>query len=250
MSHRRIGVLVPAGNTLHAREFVALEAMAPPASPIEFVFRDFSYPAPGVGDFCSALAMQFAPPLAQLRAAGVSAVLIGCTAASMRCASPAYDAALAELAGAPVITAAGATRWALHALGLQRIVVATPYGAASNTIVRDYLESLGVTVAAIEGFGYDASPEIWAREVPQVDGPRGVEFALQIESRAAAPAVQGVYFPCTGMASVEAIGAYETRTGRVAIGSVLAGYWATLGLLGLLAPAPAGPKLLAAPFRR
>lgn len=231
MTSTRIGVLVPAGNTIHEREFDALRAAT--GCNVEFAFRPFDYPAAGVADFCSALIAQFAVPLRELRAWGAEVVLVGCTAASMRCATPAHDAALAELAGAPVVTAARATREALAALALERIVVATPYGAASNRIVRDFLESLDVRVVAIEGLGYDADPALWKTEVPRVDGERGCEFAQQIEARAGAANIQGAYFPCTGMASIDAIARYESRTGRSGVSSVLAGFWAALGRAGI-----------------
>lgn len=251
MNPIRIGVLVPAGNTIHEREFRALQSAAPAASPaaqVEYAFREFTYPAADATDFCAALFERFAAPIAELRAWGASVVLIGCTAASMRCATAAHDAALERLAGAPVVTAARATREALDALSLARIVIATPYGAASNEIVRRFVESLGVQVAAIEGFGYDVDADTWKAQVPRVDAARGCEFALQIEARAAAPRAQGAYFPCTGMASVEAIARYESLTGRIGLSSVLAGYWAALGRAGIADLRLAGPKLLHRPF--
>lgn len=250
MTATRIGVLVPAGNTIHEREFEALRAAT--GCDVEFAFRPFEYPAAGVADFCSALFAQFATPLRELRAWGAEVVLIGCTAASMRCATAAHDAALAELAGGPIVTAARATREALTALALKEIVIATPYGAASNRIVRDFIESLAVNVVAIEGFGYDADPALWKTEVPRVDGERGCEFALQIEARAATTKIQGAYFPCTGMASIDAIARYESRTGRYGVSSVLAGFWAALGRAGIdlrrSGGSQTGPRLFTRPF--
>ena len=250
MTSTRIGVLVPAGNSIHEREFEALRAAAHRA--VEIDFRPFEYPAAGVADFCSALFAQFAAPLQELRSRGAEIVLVGCTAASMRCATVAHDAALAEIAGVPVVTAARATREALTALALKEIVIATPYGAASNRIVREFVESLAVHVVAIEGFGYDADPALWKTEVPRVDGERGCEFALEIEARAGAANIQGAYFPCTGMASIDAIARYESRTGRCGVSSVLAGFWAALGRAGIDLrrddASTIGPRLFARPF--
>lgn len=250
MASTRIGVLVPAGNSIHEREFEALRAATD--RELNFAFRPFEYPAAGVADFCSALFAQFAAPLHELRAWGAEVVLVGCTAASMRCATDAHDAVLADLAGVPVVTAARATREALTALALKEIVIATPYGAASNRIVREFVESLAVNVVAIEGFGYDADPALWKAEVPRVDGVRGCEFALEIEAHAGTASIQGAYFPCTGMASIEAIALYESRTGRCGVSSVLAGFWAALGRAGIDLrrddASKIGPRLFARPF--
>ena len=250
MASTRIGVLVPAGNSIHEREFEALRAATD--RELNFAFRPFEYPAAGVADFCSALFAQFAAPLHELRTWGAEVVLVGCTAASMRCATDAHDAVLADLAGVPVVTAARATREALTALALKEIVIATPYGAASNRIVREFVESLAVNVVAIEGFGYDADPALWKAEVPRVDGVRGCEFALEIEAHAGTASIQGAYFPCTGMASIEAIALYESRTGRCGVSSVLAGFWAALGRAGIDLrrddASKIGPRLFARPF--
>ncbi len=167
----RIGVLVPAGNTIHEREFDALR----PAG-VAFRFAGFAYPPADAADFCVDLAARMAEPVAALREWGARLLLVGCTAASMRCADPASEARLAQLAGVPVVTAASAVRDACAALGLKRLVVATPYGAASNGIVTRYLRSIGieVTVAAIRGLDLDRSPEVWKREVPALSPRAGL----------------------------------------------------------------------------
>ena len=55
------------------------------------------------------------------------------------------------------------------------------------------------------------------------------ELGLSID---AAP-VEALYLPCTGLASIEAIGLWERRTGKPAISSVQAGFWASLQRLGV-----------------
>jgi hypothetical protein len=136
----RIGVLVPAGNTIHEREFLALRPEG-----VEFRFAGFAYPPAGAADFCADLFAHMRAPVAELRAWGAQALLVGCTTASMLCADPAREAQLQSLAGVPVVTAASAVREALAALGLRRIAVATPYGARGNGVVVDYLRTIGIT---------------------------------------------------------------------------------------------------------
>lgn len=220
----RIGVLVPAGNTIHEREFAALRPDG-----VAFRFSGFSYPPADAADFCVDLTTRMAAPIAELRAWGAQLLLVGCTAASMRCADPATESRVAQLAGVPVVTAASAAREACAALGLRRVAVATPYGAASNGIVSRYLASIGVEVAAIRGLDLDRSPEVWKREVPALTPQQVCELGLSIDG----PAVEALYLPCTGLASIEAIELWERRTGKPALSSVQAGFWASLRRLGL-----------------
>ena len=232
----RIGVLVPAGNTLHEREF---EALRPEG--VAFRFAAFTYPPAGAADFCVDLTTRMAPPIAELRDWGAQLLLVGCTAASMRCADAQTDGRLARLAGVPVVTAASAAREAFAALGLKRVAVATPYGAASNGIVSRFLESIGVHVDAIRGLDLDRSPEVWKREVPALTPQQVCELGLSID---AAP-VEALYLPCTGLASIEAIERFERRTGKPALSSVQAGFWASLRRLGVDGRRTGAGRLLA-----
>ena len=220
----RVGVLVPAGNTIHEREFAALRPEG-----VEFRFAGFSYPPMGTPEFCADLFTQMAAPVAELKAWGARAMLVGCTTASMLCADPAREAQLQQLAGVPVVTAASAVRDALAALGMKRIAVATPYGARGNGVVVDYLRTLGIETVAIRGLDLDRSPEVWKREAPALTPQQVVELGQSIDS----PAAEAMYLPCTGIGSVEAIDLYERRTGKPALSSVQAGFWATLRSLGI-----------------
>jgi maleate cis-trans isomerase len=220
----RIGVLVPAGNTVHEHEFAMLR---PPG--VEFAFRGFAQPGADAGGWCAELLDRMSAPIAELREWGASVLLVGCTAASMRCADPASRAELGRRAGVPVVTAAGASRAALAALGARSVAVATPYGPASNAVVTRYMRSAGIDVAAIEGLGYDASPELWKQGTASLVPARLLDYALSID----VPRADAMYFPCTGVASIEAIARYEARTGKRATSSVQAGFWAALHCAGV-----------------
>ncbi len=232
----RVGVLVPAGNTIHEREFAALR----PAG-VEFRFAGFSYPPMGTSDFCANLFDQMQAPVADLRAWGAQALLVGCTTASMLCADPAREAELQRLAGVPVVTAASAVRAALGALGLARLAVATPYGARGNGVVVDYLRSIGIETVAIRGLDLDRAPEVWKREAPALTPQQVVDLGLSIDG----PAAEALYLPCTGIGSVEAIDLYERRTGKPALSSVQAGFWATMRRLGVDARQGGAGRLVA-----
>jgi maleate cis-trans isomerase len=220
----RVGVLVPAGNRVHEREFNRLN----PAG-VNFRFGGFSYPRAGSSSFCDDLVVQFTQPIQELTGWGANLVLIGCTTASMTCADEAYIAKLQAIAGVPVITAASASREAINALGVRSVSVATPYGELNNRIIAEFLESIGVEVAAMQGLDLDRSVETWLTGQPTLTPQRVLDFSLSVDVEQA----QALYLPCTGMSSLEAIEMFERQTGKAAFSSVQAGYWASLRRLGL-----------------
>jgi maleate cis-trans isomerase len=221
---RRIGVIVPAGNIVHEYEFARMRPEG-----VRFRFAPFVYPARDASDFCGALIDQFAPPLKEMRAWGAEAVLVGCTTASMLCGAPDHVARMERLAGVPVVTAAGAVQEAMNALGLKSVAVATPYGARSNAVVSEFLERSGVRVSAIAGFGYDSSPETWREKATTLTPPEVTALCLSVDR----PDAQGLYLPCTGIRSVEALAGLERDRGKPALSSVQVGFWAALHRLGL-----------------
>ena len=225
VEHRyRVGVLVPQGNTVHAAEFNRM-----PHDQAEFRFEPFALPQPGAGDFCRTLVEAVRAPMPARRDWGVDAMLLGCTAASMSSEGTRWQAELERLASVPLVTAAGASRDAFAALGLQRLAVATPYGAASNAIVRAFLERSGIVVVALEGLGLDETAERWTAAAPTLTVERVLDYSLSVDT----PEADGVYLPCAGMISVAVIHAYEQRTGKPATSSVQASYWSILATLDL-----------------
>jgi maleate cis-trans isomerase len=196
---------------------------------VRFHFAPFTYPARDAADFCGELALKYAAPLQEMRAWGAELVLIGCTTASMACGAPEHIAPLEKLAGVPVITAAGAVREAITALGLRTVAVATPYSAPSNRIVADFLERSGLRVSAIRGLEYDTSPQIWREKATPLTPPEVQAFCASIDQ----PDADALYLPCTGIRSVEALSALEDQCRKPAFSSVQAGFWASLRRLGL-----------------
>jgi maleate cis-trans isomerase len=219
----RVGVLVPPANTVHEREFARLR----PAN-VSFRFGDFSYP-PANGDFCEGFLAQLAAPIKTLTEWGADLILVGCTTASMICASEVFSAKLEAMAGVPVITAAEASHRALLALRVRAVSVATPYGMPNNRIIADFLAARGVAVAAIAGMDLDRSVPIWLAAQPSLTAEHVLEFSLSVDVEAA----QALYLPCTGMGSLDAIAGFEHRAGKPAFSAVQAGYWASLRRLGI-----------------
>jgi arylmalonate decarboxylase len=229
----RIGVLVPAGNVVHEREFARLR---PPT--VSFRFAGFNYPPAGPA-FCTDMLHEFEAPLHELGAWGARLVLVGCTTASMLCEAEHWQAGLQAIAQVPVITAAAAVSEALAALNIRCLAVATPYGEVNNRIIVQYLESRQVTVASIRGIALDRSPEVW-RTAPTVTADQMLDFGLGVDVDAA----EGLYLPCTGVVSLEVLEPFERRRGKPALSSVQAGFWASLRHLGIDGRRAAGGRLL------
>ncbi len=218
----QIGVLVPAGNVVHEREFARLQPEG-----VHFRFLGFSYPAAS-SDFCLDLANDMQAPIEELKAWGAELVLVGCTTASMLCADEAWRARLEKVAGVPVVTAASASRQAIAALGATAVAVTTPYGELNNRIVSNFLESQGVEVAALQGQNLDRSLDVWLARAPTMTTQEILEFSLSVDVARA----QAMYLPCTGIGSLEALDLFEKKAGKPALSSVQAGYWASLRRLG------------------
>lgn len=221
--HIRIGALVPTGNVVLEREFRRLSPRA-----VDVRVLGFSYPGVG-GDFCADLAHTARAPLDELVAWGAQLIFFGCTAASMRCDAPEHHAALEAIAGVPVITAAQAVLAALAALRVRRLTVATPYGAAGNSLINEFLSAHNAEVAAIKGLEFDRSPEIWSARAPTLPPQELLDFSLSFDS----PASQALFLPCTAVGSLDTIELFEQRTGKPAVSSVQAGFWASLQRLGV-----------------
>lgn len=219
----RLGALVPAGNVVLKREFSRLSR-----EPVEIRVLEFSYPAAGA-DFCADLVAAAQRPVRELRDWGAALIFLGCTAASMTCHTDERVDALARHVAVPIITAAGAVLEALAAVRATALTVATPYGANGNRVIVNFLTSQRLSVAAIDGFEFDQSPEVWAGRVSSVPAKELLDFSVRLDT----PLANALFLPCTAMDSLETIRLFEQQTGKPAVSSVQAGYWACLRRLGV-----------------
>jgi maleate cis-trans isomerase len=219
----RIGLVVPRGNVVHERE---IEQLRPRG--VTFRTLPFDYPL-GADDFCTSFTAALQPVLREFRHWGAEAVLVGCTTASMMCAPREFASELAEAAGAPVITAAAASKRAAEALGVCRLAVASPYGDPNNAILTAFLHSQGFEIVSMEALGLDVDLATWrAKAIPMP-----AEEVLALCLAADVDRAEAVYLPCTGVGSLGAIELFERRTGKLAFSSVQAGFWATLREVGI-----------------
>lgn len=221
---RRIGVLVPLTNEAHAREFAQLCRPG-----LQFEFREFAGPPATSPNYCDELVACMLPAMRELRDWGAEAMLLGCTAATMQCGSDECFAKFEAAADVPIVTAARAARDAARALNVRSLCVATPYSEPGNEGVRRYLESQALAVSGIRGLACDTSAEAWKAGLRSLTPQRLLELGLSADS----PEAAALYFPCTAVDSLATIELYERATGKPALSSVQAGFWAMLRRMGI-----------------
>jgi maleate isomerase len=168
-------------------------------------------------------------------------VAFGCTSAAMTMGEETIFAEIRKvrpgIACTTPITAAFA---AFKALGAQRIGVLTPYEPKVNEIVRSYLDSNGVKVAAFGTWNKILDPEA-ARITPQSveDGVARLVAAAELDA---------VFVSCTSIRLAERIEAIEARVGIPVTSSDHALAWHTLRLAGVDDMVPGAGRLFTLPL--
>ncbi len=113
---------------------------------------------------------------------------------------------------------------ALRALGVRRLVVATPYLDEINQRAAEYLEQEGFEVLAISGLKLEKDSDM-VRVAPDYI----VEFALSLDRKDA----DGIFISCGALRTLEVVGEIEARAGKPVISSNQAMIWDTLRLAGI-----------------
>ena len=124
------------------------------------------------------------------------------------------------------ITTSSAVVSALHALGLKRVFMISPYPDDILDGAIRFLAHYGVTVKHSYSFKHKDSLENW-RRAPQ-DIANVLEAHLHLLSD-----VDGVFLGCTNLRSMELIGAMERRAGLPVVSSNSATLWRGLKAAGL-----------------
>jgi maleate isomerase len=138
-----MGVLVPSSNSVVEPELAALR---PPG--VSNQTARFTLDANVLDSIADAAVM--------VAACGADAVLVALSAEVFPNGLALLQAgadAVAARTGRPVYTASHATVAAIHALGVRRVSVVTPFGPDAGRHVRDAYEAEGLTVAAVTGLG-------------------------------------------------------------------------------------------------
>ena len=164
-----------------------------------------------------------------------AAVAYGCTSGSFirgLAGEAALVAGMVE-AGAPrAVTTSGAVIAAVHALGIQKVAVVTPYDEAVGAKLRAYLNEAGVEVAAQNDMGLTG--RIWT--VPN-------EVTADLVRRTARGGGDAVLLSCTNLRTYDLIASLEQELGVPVLSANQVTMWAVLAAVGVAAVGP-GQSLL------
>jgi maleate isomerase len=143
---------------------------------------------------------------------------------------------MAQRWGIPVTSTMLAATEAMHHLGLQRVVVTSPYPDSHHEAERDYLEQTGIEAMAMQGMGLEQGPE-FARVTP--------EEILQFSLDAWDDAADGLFISCMNFDALPAVQALEDQIGKPVVTSHSATLWRALALADIREPIRGSGRLLA-----
>ncbi|WP_254446510.1 Asp/Glu racemase [Ruegeria sp. HKCCD8929] len=209
----KIGVLVPFTNTNLEPD---LELMRPPGTTLHFQ-RLGGYHVdeiPGVDQMAGLGASDIAHDLRMISGVRPSAVLYGCTSATLT-HGPSFDADLAARiktgSGALSLTAAGSLIAAIKAIGATKVGFSSPYVGEINDQAIAFLAENGIETANRADIG---------RELGNYgQGELTPDEVFDLSCRADHPQAQAIVLSCTDMRSVEAIDRIEATLGKPVITS-------------------------------
>ena len=148
-----------------------------------------------------------------------------CTSASLVIGQDRVEALLrAGNPGAKASSIIAAVLRAFGALGVRRIVAATPYLDEVNTAERDYLAARGIEVLDIQGLNLALDSEM-VRVAPG--------FLLDWAASLDVAGAEAIFISCSALRAAEVIEALEARTGKPVVTSNQAVAWDALRLAGI-----------------
>ncbi|HKY07092.1 MAG TPA: hypothetical protein VJQ55_02580 [Candidatus Binatia bacterium] len=142
----------------------------------------------------------------------------------------------------PASTILTAVTGACHALGLRRVVMASPFPEEQDERLARFLAHDGIEVVAFRGLGYANASAIW--DLPPETG-YDVATSLLREN----PNVDGVYMPCNKWRVVSVIERIEKESGKPVVTNTQAWVWEALRAMGMKEPVRRYGRLLSNAIR-
>jgi len=139
--------------------------------------------------------------------------------------------------GLPATTMSNGVIDGLHAVGANRVAVATAYNDEVNDRLRAFLAEHDLEPRVVTGLGIEA-----VADVDRVTQNDLLEFGARV--RASAPDADSLLVSCGGFRTLELIAPLEDRTSVPVISSMPHGLWAGARLVGLSGSAPGYGTLL------
>jgi arylmalonate decarboxylase len=137
----------------------------------------------------------------------------------------------------PASTVLTAVTGGCQALGLKRVVMATPFPEDQDERLVRFLAHDGIEVVAFRGLGCPNADVIW--ELPPESG-----YDLATSLLREHPDVDGVYMPCNKWRIVSVIDRIENESGKPVVTNTQAWVWEALRAMGMKNPIPGYGRLL------
>lgn len=174
--------------------------------------------------------------------ARVDIIAFACTAASL-IGGKGYDqkiaGRIAQATGLPATTTTSAVIAALRTLGIERLILVTPYNELITKKEKDFLEEEGFQVLSYQGLGlndayqqYETNPGRWYELVKEMD---------QRQS-------DGAFISCGGIRVLDVVDHLEMNLGKPVVTSNQALVWHCLRIMGIQKPIPGYGRLLRFPL--
>ncbi|MBI2999760.1 MAG: hypothetical protein HYY46_15120 [Deltaproteobacteria bacterium] len=146
-------------------------------------------------------------------------------------------AAVKEITSTPASTVLTAVARACQALGLRRMVMASPFPEAQDARLMRFLAHDGIEVVGHRGLGCENSKVIWA--LPPETGYDLASSLLQDH-----PDVDGLYMPCNKWRITPVIERIETEFRKPVVTNTQAWVWEALRGMGMARPVLGYGRLL------
>ena len=131
---------------------------------------------------------------------------------------------LSAKAGIPVFAGISAEIEALKAMGIRKVVVATPYPEESNQRLEKFLTDGGFQVLGMGGAGITLNADI-------SDQPLHAAYRIAKELYFQSPEADGVFIPCNRWPVIEHVALLEREIGKPVVAAGQAYIWHALELL-------------------
>ncbi len=234
---KRIGLIVPSVN-------VVLEQDLRQFLPTQVSAHVTRIRLTGTSQADLTQALDAVPGAASMLAdAGMDAIGLACTGASMLGGPGGERALSAEIQAAVGVPATNTTEALLDAfrsLEVRRVALFSPFDDRFNQAEAAMLEAAGLEVVRTVGLGI-ANPQLCADIMPD-----------DIVTQAVAaddPQADAVFLSCANLRGFAAVAALEKRLGKPVVASNQAIVWAMLRLAGIPAELPSGGRLFTSKLR-
>lgn len=238
----RIGIIIPSVNTTFEPECyrLALEGVS------------FHFSRMNLGDLSleglREMGKNARAKGRELAAAGVDLIVFGCTSGSFA-EGKEHDIRLQreleEETGVPALTTSTAIVQALKSLSLRTLAICTPYSEELNARQKEFFESQGLRVTAIQGLGMVKKTPFFplsSRPVSHI-GLQEPYVPFRLARMVNSSEAQSILISCTNFRSLEIIEKLEKDLGKPVITSIQATVWAAYQKLSVREPVPGGGRL-------